>query len=99
MILEAILLVGLFHHKKKVDIKFEENKAYLKRAEKGLQAYLEDTRYSIFEKDDIDAFAHQLYACEQPMTSNDLDKCTDKLSTFGEVLDSVDKMLHSSNVI
>jgi hypothetical protein len=77
----------------------KQNHDFLARAENGLTAFNEDTQYAQYEQPEIKEFAHQLFLCEQPMSPEELDVCTDVLSDMGNSLDALDEKLHHSRVI
>lgn len=109
MILTAILLIGLFHHKHKpvaqppvdsavAQMELEDRKA-VKDGIEGAQAFEKDTQFSKFERPELDEFEHQLFICSQDTDPLQLDKDVDILVEDGNALMALDSILHTRNVI
>lgn len=101
MILEVIMLFGLFHHKKDHSDEWIAQRKYLDRAAMGIRQYEDDTRYSQYERVPLDAFEAQFQkAWGERNTNPDLFiKDMKILDGLGGVLDSIDRDLQREHVI
>lgn len=100
MVLEAILFMSLFHHKKPTK-EWADQRAYLDRAVLGIKAYEADVRYSKLERPQLDAFEVQFQLAWDEKDSDPKKFIQDMkhLDELGQVLDSVDQELHRENAI